>query len=50
MLGGGPVNRDAAARLDRTLVAHLGALSALSPAELVEDHYRRFRSPGAFVA
>jgi acetyl-CoA carboxylase carboxyl transferase subunit alpha len=41
---------DAAARLDRAILSHLLELSALSPAELVEDRYRRFRNLGAFVA
>jgi acetyl-CoA carboxylase carboxyl transferase subunit alpha len=40
---------DAAARLDRTLLAQLTALEALSPDELVEDRYRRFRDLGTFM-
>jgi acetyl-CoA carboxylase carboxyl transferase subunit alpha len=41
---------EAAVRLDRAIFAQLSALSALSPEELVEDRYRRFRGLGAFVA
>ncbi len=41
---------DAAARLDRVLWAQLTALDGLSPDELVEDRYRRFRALGSFVA
>jgi len=41
---------DAAARLDRALLAQLTALDALSPDELVDDRYRRFRNLGSFVA
>jgi acetyl-CoA carboxylase carboxyl transferase subunit alpha len=41
---------DAASRLDRALLTHLTELEALSPDELVEDRYRRFRKLGAFVA
>jgi acetyl-CoA carboxylase carboxyl transferase subunit alpha len=41
---------DAAARLDRVLWAQLTALDGLSPDELVEDRYRRFRALGTFVA
>jgi acetyl-CoA carboxylase carboxyl transferase subunit alpha len=41
---------DAAVRLDRALRAQLAALDSLSPDDLVEDRYRRFRSLGAFVA
>ena len=41
---------DAAARLDRALWAQLTALDGLSPDELVEDRYRRFRALGTFVA
>jgi acetyl-CoA carboxylase carboxyl transferase subunit alpha len=41
---------DAAARLDKALWPTLGALDRLSPGELVEDRYRRFRGLGAFVA
>ena len=41
---------DAAGRLDRALLAHLTELEALSPDELVDDRYRRFRKLGAFVA
>jgi acetyl-CoA carboxylase carboxyl transferase subunit alpha len=40
---------DAAARLDRALLAHLTQLEALSPDALVEDRYARFRKLGAFV-
>ena len=40
---------DAAARLDRVLLTHLTQLEALSPDELVEDRYRRFRDLGTFV-
>lgn len=38
----------AAALLDAALQQHLGQLSALSPAGLAEDRYRRFRALGAF--
>jgi acetyl-CoA carboxylase carboxyl transferase subunit alpha len=41
---------DAAARLDRALWAQLTALDGLSPDDLVEDRYRRFRALGTFVA
>jgi acetyl-CoA carboxylase carboxyl transferase subunit alpha len=41
---------EAAARLDRALWPHLSQLERLSPEELVEDRYRRFRRLGAFVA
>jgi len=41
---------EAATRLDRALWEHLTALDGLSPDELVEDRYRRFRGLGAFVA
>lgn len=41
---------EAAVRLDRAIFAQLSALDALSPEELVEDRYRRFRGLGAFVA
>ncbi len=41
---------DAAARLDRALWAQLTALDGLSPDELVEARYRRFRALGTFVA
>ena len=40
---------EAAARLDRDILAHLTQLEALSPDELVEDRYRRFRTLGAFI-
>jgi acetyl-CoA carboxylase carboxyl transferase subunit alpha len=41
---------DAAARLDRAIWAQLTALDGLSPDDLVDDRYRRFRSLGSFVA
>jgi acetyl-CoA carboxylase carboxyl transferase subunit alpha len=41
---------EAAARLDRALWANLGALDSLSPEELIDDRYRRFRGLGAFMA
>jgi acetyl-CoA carboxylase carboxyl transferase subunit alpha len=40
---------DAAARLDRVLLDQLTLLEALSPDDLVEDRYRRFRSLGTFT-
>jgi acetyl-CoA carboxylase carboxyl transferase subunit alpha len=41
---------DAARRLDRALYESLTSLNNLSPDELREDRYRRFRKLGAFVA
>ncbi len=41
---------DAARRVDRGLREHLSRLSRLSPEELREDRYQRFRRLGAFVA
>jgi len=41
---------DAAARLDRALWEHLSALEGMSPDEVVEDRYRRFRGLGAVMA
>src|SRR5262249_35325445 len=41
---------DAPVRLDRALWNTLSSLDGLSPDELVEDRYRRFRSLGAFMA
>ena len=41
---------DAAQRLELALLAHLGELEKLSPEELAEDRYRRFRKLGALVA
>ena len=41
---------EAAERLDRVLWDTLQQLEALSPDELVDDRYRRFRELGAFVA
>ena len=41
---------DAAVRLDRALWAQLTALDGLTPDELVDDRYRRFRALGTFVA
>lgn len=41
---------DAAARLDRVLWTALSSLDGLSPEELAEDRYRRFRSLGAMRA
>ncbi len=41
---------DAAIRLDREIWSQLCSLDGLSPEELVEDRYRRFRKLGAFVA
>ncbi|MFO0756670.1 MAG: acetyl-CoA carboxylase carboxyltransferase subunit alpha [Byssovorax sp.] len=40
---------DAAARLDRAIFAQLSALEGLSPEELIEDRYRRFRNLGAVL-
>jgi acetyl-CoA carboxylase carboxyl transferase subunit alpha len=40
---------EAATRLDRAVFAHLEALEKLSPDELVDDRYRRFRKLGAFA-
>jgi acetyl-CoA carboxylase carboxyl transferase subunit alpha len=49
--GGAHQDHEAAARLlDAALWAHLTALDPLSPDELVEDRYRRFRALGAFLA
>ena len=49
--GGAHQDHDAAAsHLDHALLAHLTALEALSPEQLVDDRYRRFRSLGAFRA
>jgi acetyl-CoA carboxylase carboxyl transferase subunit alpha len=49
--GGAHQDPDAAARLvEAALHDTLGSLEALSPEELVEDRYRRFRRLGAFVA
>jgi len=49
--GGAHQDHDAAAAcLDRAILGHLTALEALSPDELVEDRYRRFRNLGTFVA
>jgi acetyl-CoA carboxylase carboxyl transferase subunit alpha len=39
---------DAAARLDQAILHQLTLLEALSPDELVEDRYRRFRNLGTF--
>ncbi len=41
---------DAAVRLDRALWSQLTALDGLSPDELVDDRYKRFRALGTFVA
>jgi acetyl-CoA carboxylase carboxyl transferase subunit alpha len=41
---------DAAARLDRVLWKTLTSLDGLSPTELADDRYRRFRGLGAFLA
>ncbi|MEP7126182.1 MAG: acetyl-CoA carboxylase carboxyltransferase subunit alpha [Byssovorax sp.] len=41
---------DAAVRLDHALWAQLTALDGLSPDDLVEDRYQRFRALGTFVA
>jgi acetyl-CoA carboxylase carboxyl transferase subunit alpha len=41
---------DAAVRLDHALWAQLTALDGLSPDELVDDRYKRFRALGTFVA
>jgi acetyl-CoA carboxylase carboxyl transferase subunit alpha len=41
---------DAARRLDRAIWEQLSKLSRLSPEELREDRYQRFRRLGAFVA
>jgi acetyl-CoA carboxylase carboxyl transferase subunit alpha len=40
---------DAAARLDRALLGQLTELEGLSPDDLVEDRYRRFRNLGTFT-
>jgi acetyl-CoA carboxylase carboxyl transferase subunit alpha len=49
--GGAHQDHDAAARLvDRALLEQLTTLSELSPDELREDRYQRFRRLGAFVA
>jgi acetyl-CoA carboxylase carboxyl transferase subunit alpha len=49
--GGAHQDHDqAAALLDRILWATLSSLDSLSPDELVEDRYRRFRGLGAFMA
>jgi acetyl-CoA carboxylase carboxyl transferase subunit alpha len=49
--GGAHQDHDAAAaRLDRAISAHLARLDQLSPEELVDDRYRRFRDLGAFIA
>ncbi len=49
--GGAHQDHDAAAsRLDRALLTHLTELEALSPDQLIDDRYRRFRSLGAFRA
>jgi acetyl-CoA carboxylase carboxyl transferase subunit alpha len=40
---------EAAARLSRALLQHLVELEARSPAELIDDRYRRFRSLGAVL-
>jgi acetyl-CoA carboxylase carboxyl transferase subunit alpha len=49
--GGAHQDHDVAARLvDRALLENLTALSDLSPDELREDRYQRFRRLGAFVA
>ena len=41
---------DAAVRLDHALYAQLTALDGLSPDDLVDDRYKRFRALGTFVA
>jgi acetyl-CoA carboxylase carboxyl transferase subunit alpha len=41
---------DAAVRLDHALYGQLTALDSLSPDELVDDRYKRFRALGTFVA
>lgn len=49
--GGAHQDHDnAAARLDRALWETLTSLDGLSPDELVDDRYRRFRNLGAFLA
>ncbi|UQA60953.1 acetyl-CoA carboxylase carboxyltransferase subunit alpha [Polyangium aurulentum] len=49
--GGAHQDHDAAARmLDATLWTTLTSLDGLSPEELVEDRYRRFRGLGAYLA
>jgi acetyl-CoA carboxylase carboxyl transferase subunit alpha len=49
--GGAHQDHDAAARmLDAALWATLTSLDGLSPEELVEDRYRRFRGLGAYLA
>jgi len=49
--GGAHQDHDAAAaRLDRAISAQLARLDQLSPEELAEDRYRRFRDLGAFIA
>ena len=48
--GGAHQDPDAAAGLLRTAISsHLTALSKLSPEQLVDDRYARFRSLGAFI-
>jgi acetyl-CoA carboxylase carboxyl transferase subunit alpha len=41
---------EAAALLDKALWSTLSSLDGLSPEELVEDRYRRFRGLGSFIA
>jgi acetyl-CoA carboxylase carboxyl transferase subunit alpha len=41
---------EASVRLDRALWTNLSALDGLSPDELVDDRYRRFRGLGVFMA
>jgi acetyl-CoA carboxylase carboxyl transferase subunit alpha len=41
---------DAAARLSRVLLAHLGELEQRSPDQLADDRYRRFRNLGSVLA
>jgi acetyl-CoA carboxylase carboxyl transferase subunit alpha len=49
--GGAHQDYDQAARvLDQVLYEELNALSGLSPDELREDRYQRFRKLGSFIA
>jgi acetyl-CoA carboxylase carboxyl transferase subunit alpha len=41
---------DAAAKVDRAIASALASLGGLTPEELVDDRYARFRKLGAFVA
>ena len=41
---------EAAMKLDHALRTALGSLQGLSPEELVDDRYRRFRALGSYIA